>query len=158
DPSDDEPAAIRARYIELLVPLKKAQIVRTAIRDAVKEFMTEGGVHRISRFILESRTTYSTDLRTLIEFALSQDPGARFDLGINLSGQERTEVGDDVEQRMRPFAEIRSSKTFHSPHAPSLRDEPPYVYDFHPEDDERLTCDYETAEDNVSFFDSERVE
>jgi hypothetical protein len=28
----------------------------------------------------------------------------------------------------------------------------------HPEDDERLTCDYQTAEDKVSTLDSERVE
>jgi ribonuclease D len=46
DPPEDDPAVIRARYIELLVPLKKAQIVRTGIRDAVKEFMTESGVRR----------------------------------------------------------------------------------------------------------------
>src|SRR5262249_49772726 len=50
DPPEDEPALIRARYIELLVPLKKAQIVRTGIREAVKEFMTESGVRRLSRF------------------------------------------------------------------------------------------------------------
>jgi hypothetical protein len=84
--------------------------------------------------------------------------GARFDLGINLSAQQRSELGPDVEDRIRPFAEIRGSQTFHSPHAPRLRDEPPYLYDFHPEDDERLTCDYEAAEDKVSILDSERVE
>jgi hypothetical protein len=97
-------------------------------------------------------------LRTLIEFALAQDPGARFDLGINLSAQQRSELGSDLEERVRPFAEIRSSQTFHSPHAPRLRDEPPYLYDLHREDDERLTYDYETAEDKVSILDSERVE
>jgi len=32
------------------------------------------------------------------------------------------------------------------------------LYDLHPEDDERLTRDYETAEDKVSTLDSERVE
>jgi 3'-5' exonuclease len=158
DPPEDDSSLIRARYIELLVPLKKAQIVRTGIRDAVKEFMTGSGVHRLSRFILDTRTTYSTNLCTLIEFALAQDPGARFDLGINLSAQQRSELGTDVEERLRPFAEIRSSQTFHSPHAPRLRDEPPYLYDLHPENDERLTCDYETAEDEVSTLDSERVE
>jgi ribonuclease D len=158
DPADDDPAAIRARYIELLIPLKKAQILRKGIRDAVKEFMTGSGVHRLSRFILDTRTTYSTDLRTLIEFALARDPGAQFDLGINLSAQQRADLGPDVEERIRPFAEIRNSQTFHSPHAPRLRDEPPYVYDFDPEDDKRLTDDYETAEDKVSILDSERVE
>lgn len=158
DPAEDDPALISSRYIELLVPLKKAQIVRNGIRDAVKHFMTGSGVHRLSRFILDTRTTYSTDLRTFIEFALAQDPGARFDLGINLSAQQRSELGSDVEQRVRPFAEIRSSQTFHSPHAPRLRDEPPYLYDLDSEDDERLTCDYETAEDKVSTLDSERVE
>jgi hypothetical protein len=35
------------------------------MRDVVKEFMTESGVHRLSRFLLDTRTTYSTDLRTL---------------------------------------------------------------------------------------------
>jgi hypothetical protein len=155
---DVAPAAIRARYIELLVPLKKAQLVRTGIRDAVKEFMTERSVHRLSRFILDTRTTYSTNLRTFIEFALAKDPGARFDLGINLSTQQRSELGSDVEERVRPFAEIRSSQTFHSPHAPRLRNEPPSLYDLHPEDDECLTRDYETAEDKVSTLDSERVE
>jgi ribonuclease D len=158
DPSEDDPALIRARYVELLVPLKKAQIVRTGIRDAVKEFMTGSGVHRLSRFLLDTRTTYSTDLRTLIEFALARDPGARFDLGINLSAQQRSELGSDGEERVRPFAEMRSSQTFHSPRAPRLRDEPPYFYDFHPEDDERLTCDYEAAEDKVAILDAERVE
>jgi hypothetical protein len=157
-PPEDDPALIRARYLELLIPLKKAQIVRTGIRDAVKQFMTGSGAHRLSRFLLDTRTTYSTDLRTLIEFALAQDPGARFDLGINLSAQQRSELGHDVEERIRPFAEIRSSQTFHSPHAPRLRDEPSYLYDLHPQDDERLTCDYETAEDKVSILDSERVE
>jgi ribonuclease D len=157
-PPEDDPAVIRARYIELLVPLKKAQIVRTGIRDSVKEFMTGSGVHRLSRFILDTRTTYSTNLRTFIEFAVAQDPGARFDLAINLSPQQRSELGSDVEEQIRPFAEIRSSQTFHSPHAPRLRDEPTYLYDLHPEDDERLTRDYETAEDKVSTFDSERVE
>jgi ribonuclease D len=158
DPAEDDPALIRARYIELLAPLKKAQIVRTGIRDVVKEFMTESGVHRLSRFLLDTRTTYSTDLGTLIEFALARDPGARFDLAINLSAQQRSELGSDVEERIKPFAEIRNSQTFHSPHAPRLRDEPPYLYDLHPEDDERLTCEYETAEDKVSILDSERVE
>jgi ribonuclease D len=158
DPPEDDPALIRARYIEVLVPLKKAQIVRTGIRDSVKEFMAGRGVHRLSRFILDTRTTYSTDLRTFIEFAVAQDPGARFDLSINLSAQQRCELGSEVEERIRPFAEIRNSQTFHSPHAPRLRDEPPYLYDLHPEDDERLTRDYETAEDKVSTLDSERLE
>jgi hypothetical protein len=108
-PPEDDPAVIRARYVELLVPLKKAQIVRTGIRDAVKEFMTESGVHRLLRFVLDTRTTYSTNLRTFIEFALVQDPGARFDLAINLSAQQLSELGSDVEERIRPFAEIRSS-------------------------------------------------
>jgi hypothetical protein len=94
----------------------------------------------------------------LIEFALARDTGARFDLGISLSTQQRSELGSSIEERIRPFAEIRSSQTFHSPHAPRLRDEPPHVYDLNPEDDERLTCDYETAEDKVSAQDSERVE
>jgi hypothetical protein len=158
DPSEDDPTLIRRRYIELLVPLKKAQIVRTGIRDAVKEFMTASGVHQLSRFVLDTRTTYSTNLGTFIEFALEKDPGAQFDLRINLSAQQRSELGPDVEERIRPYAEIRSSQTFHSPHAPRLRDEPPYEYDLHPEDDERLTCDYEAAEDKVSTLDSERVE
>jgi hypothetical protein len=113
---------------------------------------------RCGKFSMRSSTTYSTDLRTFIEFALAQDPGARFDLGINLSAQQRSELGSDVEERIRPFAEIRSSQTFHSPHAPRLRDEPPYLYDFHPEDDKRLTSDNETAEDKISTLDSERVE
>jgi hypothetical protein len=89
---------------------------------------------------------------------LAKDPGAQFDLGINLSTQQRTELGPDVAERIRPFAEIRNTQTFHSPHAPRLRDEPAYVYDFDPEDDERLTGDYERAEDKVSIIDSERVE
>jgi ribonuclease D len=135
DAPKDDPALIRDCYIKVLVPLKKAQIVRTGIRDAVKEFMTGSGVHQLSRFILDTRTTYSTDLRTFIEFALAKDPGARFYLGINLSAQRRSELGSDVEERVRPFAEIRSSQTFHSPHAPRLCDQPPYLYDLNPEDD-----------------------
>jgi ribonuclease D len=115
EPADDDPASIRARYIELLVPLKKAQMVRTGIRDAVKEYMAENGVHRLSRFILDTRTTYSTELRTLIGVALTRDPGGQFDLGMNLSAQQRTELGPDVVERIRPFAEIRNSQTFHSP-------------------------------------------
>jgi hypothetical protein len=118
DPAKDDPSRIRDRYNELLVPLKEAQIVRTGIRDAVKEFMTGSGVRRLSRFILETRTTYSTDLRTFIEFALTHDPGARFDLGINLSTRQRSELGPDVEEWIRPFAEIRSSQTFRGPRAP----------------------------------------
>jgi hypothetical protein len=72
--------------------------------------------------------------------------------------RRRCELGPDVAERIRPFAEIRNTQTFHSPHAPRLRDEPAYVYDFDPEDDERLTGDYERAEDKVSIIDSERVE
>jgi hypothetical protein len=158
DPAEDDPALIRACYVKLLVPLKKAQFVRAAIRDAVKEFMTESGVHRLSRFVLDTRTTYSTDLRTLIELALAQDPGALLDLKINLTAQQRSELGSDVEERIRPYAEIRSAPTFHGPQAPRLRDEPRYVYDLHPDDDARLTGDYENAEDQVSIFDSERIE
>ena len=78
--------------------------------------MTESRVHRLSRFILDTRTTYSTDLRTFIEFAVAKDPGARFDLGINLSAQQRSELGSDVEERLRPFADVRISQTFHSAH------------------------------------------
>jgi hypothetical protein len=156
DPSKDDPAGISARYIELLVPLKKAKTVRTGIRDAVKEFMTRSGVHRLSRFRLDSRTTYSTDLRTFIEFVLARDPGARFDLGINLSARLRSALGPDVEERIRPLAEIRSSQRFRGPRAPRLRDN--YLYDLHPEDDERVTCDFETADEKVSTLDSERVE
>lgn len=75
-----------------------------------------------------------------------------------MSTQQRSELGPDVAERIRPFAEIRSTQTFHSPHAPRLRDEPAYVYDFDPEDDERLTGDYERAEDKVSIINSERVQ
>jgi hypothetical protein len=75
-----------------------------------------------------------------------------------LSTQQRSELGLDVAERIRPFAEIRNTQTFHSPHAPRLRDEPAHVYDFEPDGDERLTGDYERAEDKVSIIDSERVE
>ena len=158
DPSEDKPALIRTRYIELLIPLKKAQIVRTGIREAVKEFMTGCGVHRLSRFVLNTSTTYSTDLRTLIEFALTKDPGDRFDLAINLSAEHRSELGSGIEDKIRPLAEIRSVQTFHSPRAPRRRDEPPYTYDFDREDDDRLTSDYEAAEDEVIILNSERKE
>ena len=36
---------------------------------------------RRGKFSMRSSTTYSTDLRTFIEFALAQDPGARLILG-----------------------------------------------------------------------------
>jgi hypothetical protein len=39
-----------------------------------------------------------------------------------------------------------------------LRDEPPYLYDLDPKDDQRLTCDYESAEEKISILDSERSE
>jgi len=158
DPSEDDPALIRTRYNQLLIPLKKAQIVRTGIRDVVKEYMAGNRVHRLSRFILDTRTKYSTNLRTFIEFASARDPGARFDFSINLSAQQRSELGPDAEQRIKPFAEIRASRTFHSPQAPRLRDEPPYLYDLDPKDDQRLTCDYESAEEKISILDSERSE
>jgi hypothetical protein len=59
--------------------------------------MTGSGVHRLSRFMLDTRTTYSTNLRTFVEFVVAQDPGARFDLSINLSAQRRSELGSHVD-------------------------------------------------------------
>jgi ribonuclease D len=157
NPSEDDPIAIQTRYNDLLIPLKKAQVVRTSIRDAVKEFMTGSGLRRLSRFELHAQTTYSTDLRTFIEFASAKDPGIRLDLGINLSAKQRSALSHGVLERLRPFAEIRQSQSFRGPRAPRLRDESAN-YDLNPQDHERLTRDYETAEHEFSTLDSERGE
>jgi ribonuclease D len=156
-PSDDDPRAIQNGYNSLLIPLKKAQLVRTSIRDAVKEFLTDGGSRRLSRFELHAQTTYSTDLRKFIEFALAKDPGDQLDLGINLSAKQRSLLGDDVLEQLRPLAEIRQSQSFRGPRSPRLRDESTH-YDLNPNDHERLTRDYETADHKFTTLDSERAE
>jgi ribonuclease D len=82
DVTDDDPRAIAARYLQILAPLRGARAIRNAIRDAVKEFMVRQGVARFSRFSLQARTTYSTDLATLMDFALTTDPSGYFDLDV----------------------------------------------------------------------------
>jgi hypothetical protein len=37
DPSEDDPEEIKTRYLELFIPLKTAQTIRTGIREAVRE-------------------------------------------------------------------------------------------------------------------------
>jgi ribonuclease D len=84
DASDDNPKEIETRYIDLLAPLKRARAVRDSIREPVKEFMISQTVSRLSRFFLQTRTTHSTDLGKLVEFAISADPNGHFDLRIPL--------------------------------------------------------------------------
>jgi ribonuclease D len=110
--SEDDPGAIRARYLELLVPLKGAQTIRTSIRDAVKDFMIQENVVRFARFALDSRTTNSTDLGTLVDFALVKDPGGYFDLTVRLTSELRLQLGPVVQAQLRPAAEIRMSQSF----------------------------------------------
>ena len=74
--------------------------------------MTGSGVYRLSRFLLDTRTTYLTDLRTLIEFASAQDLSSAL----------------NVEVRVGPFAEIRSSDVPQSARADITR-RTPYMYE-----------------------------
>jgi hypothetical protein len=158
DPSEDDPADIKARYLALLGPLKITRTTRAGIRDAVKEFMIHQNRPRLSRFALQTRTTYSTDLATLIEFALVTDPSEYFDLGVHLSAQFRSLLGPDAAAQITPIAEISLSQSFRGPRAPTSRGEspPPYVLDAR--NVEGLTDDYEAADRDVLIHDSERGE
>jgi ribonuclease D len=156
DASEDDPAAITARYLALLGPLKSARTTREGIRDAVKEFMLHDKLRRLSRFSLQTRTTNSTDLATLIEFASLADPGEYFDLGIHLSARLRSLLGQDAQ--IKPIAEIRVSQSFRGPRAPRSREASPTSYVLDAGDVEALTDDYEAADHNVLILDSERTE
>jgi ribonuclease D len=157
-PFEDDPGAIRTRYLELLVLLKGAQTIRASIRDAVKEFMIQENVHRFARFALDARTTHSTDLGTLVDFALVKDPGGYFDLTVRLTSELRSQFGPVVEARLRSAAEIRISQSFRSPRAPRSCEASPRPYDLDPQDPARLTDHYETADHDVMVFESERGE
>jgi hypothetical protein len=154
------PMAIKSRALVGRARGAKDSDVVVTIAERLHRVIRQLRERRESRPTLDVNDEYDVQdlFHALLLFALARDPGARFDLWINLSAQQRSELGSDVEERIRPFVEIQNSQTFRSPHAPRLRDEPPYLYDLHPEDDERLTCEYETADDNVSILDSERVE
>jgi ribonuclease D len=158
DPSEDDPEEIKARYLGLLIPIKTAQTTRTGIREAVREYMTKENVRRLSRFALDARTTHSTDLATLVEFALTRDPGGYFDLTISLRADLRSQLAPDSLAKIRSVAEPRLSQSFRSPHAPRMRGETPPPYDLDPGDPERLTNDYEDADHEVMVYESERGE
>jgi ribonuclease D len=158
DASEDDPDAIKVRYLALLGPLKDANAERSAIRDAVKDFMDRRKLLRFSRFVLQTRTTHSTDLATLIEFALAKDPGEYLDLDVSLTEQLRSLLGPNALAQIEHIAEIRTSQTFRGPRAPRSRDASPPTYVFNAEDVEGLTDDYETADHNVLLLGSERGE
>ena len=90
--SKDDPAVVAGRYVELLGPLKDARTSRTHIRDAVKEYMIRERINRFSRFELHNRTTQSTDLATLVEFARLVDPGGYYDLRVAFREQLRSQL------------------------------------------------------------------
>jgi hypothetical protein len=138
--------------------LKSARTTRTGIRNAVKDFMVHQTLTRLSKFALQTRTTYSTDLATLIEFALVTDPGEYLDLGVHLSAQFRSLLGPDAVAQIKPVAEISLSQSFRGPRAPRSRgvSPPPYVLDAR--NVEGLTADYEAADRDVLIHDSARGE
>jgi ribonuclease D len=156
--SKDDPAAIAGRYIELLGPLKSARTFRAGIRDAVKEYMISETIERLSRFELRNRTTHSTDLVTLVEFALLADPGEYFDLRVTLSEKLRSLLSPEVKEQIRLAAEMGVSQTFRGPRAPRSRETPTAPYNLNPRDVDGLTAEYEEAEHNVSELESERDE
>jgi hypothetical protein len=71
-----------------------------------KEFMISETVHCLSRFELHTRTTHSTDLATLVEFARLADPGGYFDLRITLSEQLLSLLSAGTQTQIKPAAEI----------------------------------------------------
>jgi ribonuclease D len=152
DASDDNPKEIETRYIDLLAPLKRARAVRDSIREPVKEFMISQTVSRLSRFFLQTRTTHSTDLGKLVEFAISADPNGHFDLRIPLVPSL---LSPKTQAEVAAGAEISTSQSFRGPRAPRST-EPLPVYHFDPEDVERLTSEYEEADHNVLVLESER--
>ena len=154
----DDAHAIQARYHEILCPFKKAKAVRVAIRDPVKELMVRRHLVRLSRFALQMRTTYSTSLTALVEFALTSDPAGYFDLGIPLSARLRSLLGSDIESRLRPRAEIRMSQSFRGPRTPRAYVPSIATYKVREADVERVTRDYEVAEHNTLTLASERAE
>jgi hypothetical protein len=155
DASEDDPAAITARYLALLGPLKIARTTRASIRDAVKEFMIHQNLPRFSRFAIQTRTTYSTDLATLIEFALVSDPGEYLDLGVHLSAQFRSLLGPDAVAQIKPVAFLNPFEV--RVHRDRAGASPPaYVLDAR--NVEGLTDDYEAADRDVLIHDSERGE
>jgi hypothetical protein len=158
DASEDDPAAITDRYLALLGPLKTARTTRAGIRDAVKEFMIHRNLPRLSRFALQTRTTYSTDLATLIEFVLVTDPGEYFDIGVYLSAQIRSLLGPNALAQIKPVAEIRASQSFRGPRATRSRGVSPLPYVLDARNVGGLTDDYEAADHNVLIHDSERGE
>jgi hypothetical protein len=118
--------------------------------------MMKENVRRLSRFALDARTTQSTDLATLVEFALTKDPGGYFDLTISLRADLRSQLAPDSLAEIRSIAE--PSQSFRSPKAPRFRGQMPRTYDLNPKDPERLTNDYEQADHQVMVYESERSE
>jgi hypothetical protein len=116
--------------------------------------MVRQTVARLSRFFLQTRTTQSTDLSKLVEFAVSADPNGHFDLRIPLApalfGPET-----QVKVKVKAVAEISATQSFRGPRAPRST-EPPPVYGFDPKQVDRLTQDFEKADHDVLVHESER--
>jgi len=56
------------------IPVKTKTVAD--LREAVRDYIMKKKVRRLSRVDLDALTAQSTDLATLVEFALTRDPGA----------------------------------------------------------------------------------
>ena len=158
DAPEDDPDAIAGRYAALLGPLKDAHTIRRAIRDAAKNFMITKSLVRLSKFVLQTRTTHSTDLATLIEFATKVDPGEFLDLTVDLSKKLLSLLGPNAQAELESVAEIGVVQTFRGPRAPRQRGAEPTTYILNARKIDGLTRDYENSEHNVQVLESERSE
>jgi hypothetical protein len=114
--------------------------------------MMSHAITRLSRFFLQTRTTQSTDLGKLVEFAISADPNEHFDLRIPLAPSR---LSPQTQAKVKALTEISTTQSFRGPRSPRSN-EPPPVYRFDAANVERLTHDFEEADHNVLVLESER--
>jgi ribonuclease D len=115
DPSAEDPPALQARYIELLLPLAAADAERKALRAAVQAFMEEAGRVRFGGFTLHQRIARKTTLAELVALAVRADPGRRYDLTFSMSQKLRNAIGTDACARLQPSCRVTVGRSFRGP-------------------------------------------
>jgi hypothetical protein len=115
DPAAEDPDALQARYIELLLPLAELGCERKAIRGAVQSFMEATDRVRFGGFSLHQRIAQKTTLADPIALALREDPGRRYDLTFSVSQKLRGVMNADACMHLQPHCRIVVGRSFRGP-------------------------------------------
>lgn len=155
DPRDEDPAALRAEYLDLTGRLRERNARRSDIRDAVRDHLLAGSGDALGGFRLYRRATARATIGELVRVAGELDPGhtLAFDTAVPRA------LSDVLDQRarhaVREACSIRSFRVFRGPRVPGREPRAVYVIT---DDAERIDREYFEIDEARRRLDSERNE